>query len=515
MGRPKKPQNSKSNVVPMNPEAGGNVAVAEPEPETETEQVASPAEQPAPANIPPPRQKSPGFFQRVAEIPKLDWGTRAFIYVYCLEPLCDLRRGRETKYLVRLGEPIEDENSLMMDYGSGKYRLQLVYRKPGATKSDAVDSVEIEIYNPKYPPKIPRDIWLPDRRNERWAALLPKEQPTVSEGLGTMTEAFKAFKEIRKDLQSDMAPPPAQPEQNKMGEFAEMITAVKSILPTTGAATVESQMSGTLQLVQTIMAMKADNPMAEIYKLELQSLRDEMKAEREENRRLQKEMNDRKTGEDANGLEAIIEKFEKIAPKLQSLLGLGGEKLTDVVHGRRRPWYEELALSAVPQLTPSLNTLISNAANYFMARPAGLGATPATATSAFPAPNGQPAAQDPLEPLRQKVGAFLGANIGPLQKRFEAFVKGTPRDPDNAEYGTINGEDFALWVYEEHGNQILQDARSLGSANIRAMFQHSPYWVAIQPHEAKFMQFLDQVLAFTPDEEDKDEGKPVDLTEEK
>jgi hypothetical protein len=29
------------------------------------------------------------------------------------------------------------------------------------------------------------------------------------------------------------------------------------------------------------------------------------------------------------------------------------------------------------------------------------------------------------------------------------------------------------------------------------------------------MQFLDQVLAFTPDEEDKDEGKPVDLTEEK
>ena len=79
----------------MSPEPAENVAAVDPEPESEPE-----AFQPPPAppkmEIPAPMPKHPNFFQRFARVPKADWGTRAFIYVYRLEPICDLRRGAKT-----------------------------------------------------------------------------------------------------------------------------------------------------------------------------------------------------------------------------------------------------------------------------------------------------------------------------------------------------------------------------------------------------------------------------------
>ena len=122
---------------------------------------------------------------------------------------------------------------------------------------------------------------------------------------------------------------------------------------------------------------------------------------------------------------------------------------------------------------------------------------------------------DPLLPLKQRVGGFLGANLSAVQSYFEGYVKGTPSDPDDPDAGIMNGEDFAIWVSQ--GNpDILKDARSLGSANIIAMFQQTPaIWNAIAPNEAKFRQFLYQVLAFAPEEEEEKEEGLVDLTEEK
>ena len=43
-----------------------------------------------------------------------------------------------------------------------------------------------------------------------------------------------------------------------------------------------------------------------------------------------------------NSIEALLDKADTLLPKLKSLLNLGGEKLTDVVHGRPRPWWQEL-----------------------------------------------------------------------------------------------------------------------------------------------------------------------------
>ncbi len=465
-------------VVPPEPAA--------PESQPGTEQTARPA---------PPNVRNKGkesFWHKVREIPKEEWGKRAWIYVYCLEPVCNLKTAGENKYLVKSAEPITDEDSIMHDYGSGKYRLNLVYRKPAADRGDEVDATEIEIYNPKYPPKIPRTAWMNDPRNERWAALLPKEEPPVPQtGLGAITDAFQTFSAIRKDLREELTPPPAPP-----------------------APPPSNSMGDTLQLVNTIMTMKADNPMGEMYRQEMTSLREEMRAEREENRKLQAEL---RAKSNANGftLESLLERSDTLIPKLKGLLNLGGDKLTEVVHGRPRKWWEDILIATVPPIVQSVAPVIPIMIDRMGRPPApmngnGMNGTAAPAQQALPPSQQQQVPANPMQQLLTKVGNFLGANMKPLQKHFEDFRAGRLSDPDDPE-SKIDGVDFAMWVTEFHGEEILKDARALGSAQIMQMFRQSMYWPAIQPHEAKLAEFLDQVLSYSPEPEAEGDG-PIDLS---
>ena len=83
----------------------------------------------------------------------------------------------------------------------------------------------------------------------------------------SITDAYQTFTAIRKDLREENQP----------------------ACPTRAPVAPSNSMSDTLQLVNTIMTMKADNPMGEMYKDEMRALRDEMKAERDENRKLRAE----------------------------------------------------------------------------------------------------------------------------------------------------------------------------------------------------------------------------------
>ena len=96
MPKGRKPKNTGGNVVEMEPDTPD----AEPiEPDAEPIAESQPTPEPADAEEPPPpvvdpdrgRRKTLTLFDRVRQIPKADWGTRAFIYVYCLEPICDLK----------------------------------------------------------------------------------------------------------------------------------------------------------------------------------------------------------------------------------------------------------------------------------------------------------------------------------------------------------------------------------------------------------------------------------------
>lgn len=467
----------------------------------EMDQSPPPPEAPPVSPVPKSEKRGiPGFFAKVKQIPQVDWGKRAWVYVYLLEPWVNPKTFGDTKYLAKSSEPILDEDTLMKDYGSGKYRLNLVYRKPGVDKGDEVDNVEIEIFNIKFPPKVPQKAWMNDPRNERWVALLPKEEPAgQSPGLNQLTDALKTFTEIRKDLKEEMAPAATPVPVDDMTKFTGMVSAVKTLFPEKPATD-----NAVLQTIVALMTaqVNASERQVAASQAEAQQLRTKIIE------LIEKQNAGKPTGET---LETLLDKADKILPKVRDLLGLGGEKLTDVVRGRHRPWYEEVAIQTIPQLAPGASAIMSGLASRFL-MPGTMGAPPNGQPQLPPGEHPaqvQPPAPGSIELLRMQVGQYLTVNIKPVQNAFEHFLKRTPRDPDDLEAGTMDGTDLAEWIIDNHGQEPLKMARQLGSAQIIAMFKASQYWPPLAPHEAKLGEFLDDLLGYKPEEEENETGVRV------
>ena len=157
-------------------------------------------------DAPPDPESEQKFFDKIKAVPTEDWGQRAFIYVYCTEPLCDLKTQGGAKFLFKSNAPITDLQKIMADYGSFKGYMTLNIRKPGDKQGDQVDRFDFEIYNPNYPPKIPRKVWIEDSRNEKWAALLPAEAPPPAAN-GTapnLIDTMRAVNEMRRDIREEL-----------------------------------------------------------------------------------------------------------------------------------------------------------------------------------------------------------------------------------------------------------------------------------------------------------------------
>lgn len=472
------PRKTRSNVVTMPPEDAGNVATAETEPVTPFDTPAPP-ETAAPATPPPIPKRNPSFFERANAIPKIDWGTRAFIYVYCLEPICNLKMGGESKYLVRLSEPIADEQALMVDYGSGKYRLQLVNRKAGEGKSDAIDTKEIEIYNPKYPPKIPRAVWMNDPRNERWAALLPKEEPPHQPTpLGSVTEAFKTFTDMRKDLREELAPPPSAP----LPPAADPIDAG-------------------LRIAQMMITMKADNPMVDIMKEQMKMMQESNIKALEREAALQKELRDsmrqpQQQGEKF-GLKQVLADLKEFMPGIKELM----PQVVETARAGRTNWID-VAQSVAPGVIDWAGKIAYAFAARMPAPPVQQNGQPQQQIA--PPANGNGQQPQPQQPP-QEVPAFVKVLSQPtvfnsFQRYFSAYKSASGQ----------TGGDFASWVFDAEGAEPLKSARSMGSSHILGLVKQSPFWPVFAADESKLVEFIDQTLAWQPPVEDDSDDDPED-----
>jgi hypothetical protein len=486
MSRGKTPGEKGGNVLEMTPETPAtDDAPAETEPQTVETAEAAPS-------TPPVQQKgrrTTSGWDRVRSIPKLDWGTRAFLYIYCLEPICDLKGGGEKKYLVKLKQPIFDEDPIMIDYGSGKYRLQLVYRKPAADKSDQVDSWEIEIYNPKYPPKIPQTVWMNDPRNERWAALLPKDEPPAAPPtpLGSIGETFKVFSDMRKDVREELK-------------------------PTTPAATSENPVATALSMAKDLLQMRADNPMVDILRDQMNALRTEMKEERDRGRELQDRLMQGKAGPPASGVDTAIEFMNKLQPLIDKF----GPKLTEAAGNvvgrasRPRPLEQMIDIGL-----PILGDVLKPFANLIAMK---MAAAPQPANGAYPAPAAPTTIQQPPQPgiaaapapAQPRLIQFFQQPIvmGAFQSHFKDYL-----ESGGGEDGT-DGSDFAYWIYKAVGEGPLTDARAMGTTAILGMFKAAPQWAAIQQHETKLTAFIDEILGWKPEAmEPEPDNQVEDLTQ--
>ena len=522
---PRKPK--KPSVQPIREqETAAATAVADP-PNTPFDE--PPAEvKPDQRKLPDPPRTQATFFDRVRNIALADWGARAKIRVYRLQPIIDRLRGSEVKFICVYEEPM-DENKLKMDHGSGRYRLYLSMKTAGDKHEKEIDVLETEIYDPSFPPKVAPGEWVDDARNKKWAWARPAGlAPLAANGqpapaaapsepsASVFTEAMKTYGEIRRGVKEEIgsaAPPAAPGAVDEMTKFAGMVTALRSVFPTPAPSSDDR----VLNSIVTLMSKQVEASQAEVRELR-SAIMDMMKARTQE-----------PPAPPRNQIKEIAESLKELAPTLKDLLP-GAKEVVDNVRGGKTTFWD-----FAENVGPALFQTLGQVAVAFAPRPGfpapGMGAPPPFSPpaplpppqmnppNATPRPTPSPGLEGPAPsaiPVEQQVGGFFSqpAVAIPFMNYFRDFVNG---DQERA-------QDFAAWVHDGMGAEPMRLARSMGTERLMQLFRGSPAWPQLAPQEAKLIAFVDGVLQWNPDQEpwqlhsvdrpdegDEDENESINL----
>jgi hypothetical protein len=476
-------------------------------------------------NVPHPNagQIEPDFFKLVKAVPKEDWGTRAFIYVYVTEPACDLKQTNNKSYLCRSSAPIELEQ-LMQDYGSFKGFMTLNRRKPGGETGDLIDRYDFEIYNPKYPPKIPKEAWTKDPRNKRWEALLPPEAPQP-QATGSAAEMLQLFLNMQ-----DQFAERYENKENGTSNLDQILNTAEKFAKLSQPAPPTQTQNDLFDTVSKIMNMKADNPMMDVLRDEMRSIREELKEERAENRRLQQEMLKAHmpgTQAEAKTLLQQVRDLGEFKEAFRTVLG--AEAGGSIVKSRMSGTLEFLQ-SIVPQV---INSPLANGIGYRLMNPMPPPASqlPPTVT-VQPAPPGQmqapPAPNSQADMMRFIVETMTPAMLSYLEENGE-------------------GARFAEWVYAGYPDHLLplqtikhpQMPGQSGLPVIVSFYRQPQFWQRIAGPQARkietddagkrtivplppaelsaretaFQKFIEDFCKWSPDQEEPESGTESSATD--
>lgn len=435
--------------------------------------------------------KTPSFFQTMARIPKDDWGPRASIYLYRLEPVIDRLRGGDKKYIMMYTEPINEER-IMVDQGSGRYKAVLTFQKPGAERGNEIDATFFDILNLKFPPKVPKGEWVDDPRNKKWAWAKEPDPPTQApaSGLAEFTGVLRAANELRKEIRDEMKPEqPAQATQ-----------AASPIDPWAAA--------------EKILNMRSDNPMMDFVKEEMKAMRVEMAAGRDREFQLHKELREKaatvqpapQPAPAAEKPKTLLEQATELAEaagKLKSIFGAGESIGGTVVRAAKMGTLEFFA-EIIPKIAESP---ILNAVAAKMMMPSPTNGAPGVVLPNLP--HSQPA-----QPANEaEFLQFMKYAISPAL--MEYLESGEP------------GDEFAAWVHNAYPDKLpaLQNFHHPmipglpGPAAIIAAYRSSPMWPRIVVHgEAAFTTFVQQFCDWKPEgaatEAPPAPGEPIDIDTE-
>lgn len=447
----------------------------------------------------PAMQNQRTFFEKLREIATADWGPRANIHLYRLEPYTDRLRSGNVVYVMKYSEPI-DEERILADHGSGKYRAMLTFRKPSAEQGDEVDRIEFELLNTKFPPRVPKGEWVDDPRNKKWAWARnffeqDQGQPQPSQG-STMVESMRVVNEINTAAE-------------KRNNFAETVKAVKELLPAPPAPQAENallagvvalltkQMEGNGILLAGVLT-SAQN--------EAKNLRDEMRQMREGPASKTSPLDTLKAG--LTVIKENMPVIERFLPGLKDgVAGLTGGR------SKMGGWQEFLVQFGQPIISDIINSPVTNALGQLIIMKAAQSAQ-------------QPANGTGIQPMAaQQVNgaAALHAPRGPANL-VEFFNLVWPSMLRYLKEGWT-GDEFAAWLWDGFGSPYnnvdwLGQSKIAGAINLVNAFKSSPFWsqIAVLPNgELVFGNFVTAFVAWNPPteaDEAEDEGEIVDLTAE-
>lgn len=426
-------------------------AVAEPT-ETTTE---PPVEKARPRFKGPPkkpdRPKILTFMQRIAEIPKDDWGKRATIKIYRIEPVINRLATSDNKYIGIYSEPVNEER-VKLDYGSGKYRLYLNYKLPSESEGKELDSVEFDIMDMAHPPKIPLGEWVDAPKNKDWAwakPMLTSQQtpvglvaaPTAS-AAPDFADTIRALNEVQNSaVERAMASAPTAPS------LLDTIRAVKDLMPTPAPSTENAVLTTVVTLFTT-----------------------QLNASQAQTAQLFKELSEMRMAQASKPASTGLETFRTIFGEVKTLLPEIKElfPVADSVRARG-PWWVGIAEQAIASAAPAIPFFLQK-----MATAAPQPGVPGMAPSPPPA------------------------------------ITAPQIDVDKLLIDTLNadrdGEDmaFALTTYfGDQGRFIYKQAVAFGEAPILAELQKRPVWAQLGPLQAKMPEFIHDFVEYgKPEVED-------------
>jgi hypothetical protein len=470
--------------------------------------VASSESAPVPpdANPEPPPRK-PGsrnlipkvltFFQQTFKIPLADWGTRAKIRVYRLEPIIDMRRGSANKYICIYTEPV-DEERIKRDLGSGRYRLYLNYKNPGAQEERELDSVEVDILDRNFPPVIPDGSWVDDPINKKWAWAKPTPQgssPAQTQS-GNMLDAVEVLSQIQ-DRAEDRARERMDSNKpqtwNPAEQLATVVTAAKDI-------------AGALRATP-------ENPIPSFISDQMNAMRAEIAAARLRSDALMDKLLERASvppPQQNSGMSAIKELItgvKELLPSLKDLWPNADDAIAErITRSKMGPWqefFQPVLPGLVNAIAPILPGIVAGLAGN-AGRAAG---PPAQFMPSLPAPAHQnPSMAPPAQPQQQHAPDLDAMLLNALTN-----------DRDGGEFA-----DSLIMLFGQQGQLMYRQASSLGEQGLLTLIQGRPIWQQLGPLQAKVAQFVHEFIEYGQETSETPEGteptsvdaEVVDLTGE-
>jgi hypothetical protein len=460
-------------------------------------------------------ENSHNFFESCNRIDPADWGSRCTVYVYRKEPIIDRSHSGDWHYVDKYEENPKNEDRILADHGSGKYRLMLNFQKPGAQNASTIDTCVLTLMNVKFPPKIAPGDWVDDPKNNKWSwakASFPKQES--ANGAGQVLETLKVFKDIQHGLKDEEAKPAPPPLPNPVSQVRETIQALKELAPQPAAATENATLQSIVQLIISQSKQQADQATAQIA------------AQAAQNNTLLQALLAQRNQPAPNATsftDAVAVISDKLVPLMEKLKPAADEALTNFTRRSKMSGWMEMIQPAIPAFVEFLKPFGIAAAQRLMT-PQNNGAGSYTGMSTPPVEitgNLPPSAPAPS----------TGVNTGSHQSGFPPVLNmiAVPMltymrlDADPRELG----RDFASWVNEGYSadprfSQALALARAAGGNSVLVAFKGSPYWLdkgvnhdlpSLAELEPKFQVFIESFLRWQPPAaQQEEEDDIIDIT---
>lgn len=452
----------------------------------------------------PASENSHSFFQTLSRVDRDDWGTRINLYLYRTEPTIDRTRQGDPKYIMTYGEPI-NEDRILADHGSGRYKMILNFRKPGAERGDEIDTGYISLLNMNFPPRIPPGDWVDDPHNKKWA-WAKKHFPPENNGAAIAADPFKALEtvsRIRKEVADELRPAPSDSPEERMLMLA---TVLEKLSPK------PSNPDEFMKNIGTLMAqLRPPEDKMSAFMLEQYSdlLKEVLKTRKED------------TTERPNSLtvvKEVITGFKELVPQFRELIPGVAEGTT--TRSRMTSW-QEFAVA----MSPTLSAVLAPLAAVLAQTLTRVGQNPAPGAAppplALPPPQGNAGAPGAGNP--PPLMPFLNIIANPMMNYAREMAAPINADPVEA------GEDFAAWVHEGFGananyHEAIATARLMGPLGVIAAFRVTPYWndrgtngqaPSLSSLETQLYPFYNAFLNWTPrpdeDQEGDDDDEPLTI----